>query len=106
MKWIFFVLFYAQVSFAGDRGMFNACDSCKEWAPSKTAILLKAMDRNNVHYELWSLGSVVILSSPPYESLRCYEYFALFFGNKRSCQDFSRSFKIKCALTVTSIIDR
>lgn len=106
MKWIFLVLINAQVSFAGERGMFNACDSCKEWAPSKTAALLKAMDRYDVPYELWSHGSVVILSAPQRESLRCYEYFALFFDDKRSCQDFSRSFKIKCELTVTSFIDR
>lgn len=83
--------------------MFNACDYCREWPPSKTAHLLRALDEYDVHYEFWSLGPVVILSPPREQGLRCYDYFALFFETQRSCQDFSRGLKIKCELNVTSV---
>ena len=99
------VLFTIQVANARESRMFNVCDQCRHWPASKTAHLLKALDSNDVHYELWSLGPVVILSSPKDEGLRCYDYFALFFDNQRSCLDFSRRLKIKCELNVTSITD-
>lgn len=100
MRWIFLIIFSAQLAEAGNRGMFNACDGCRRWPPSQTAHLLKSLDTYDVHYELWSLESVVILSPLKEESVRCYDYFALFFDNRRSCEDFSRRFKIKCELTV------
>ena len=103
MRWIFLILFSAQIAAAHERGMFNACDDCRLWVPVRTAHLLKALDNCDIHYELWSINSVVILSPPKDEGVRCYEYFALFFDDRRSCQKFSRSLKIKCELTVTPI---
>jgi hypothetical protein len=103
MRWIFLILFSAQLATARERRMFNACDHCRSWAPIQTAHLLKALDNYDVHYEFWSINSVVILSPPKDEGVRCYEYFALFFDSRRSCQDFSRSLKIKCELTVTPV---
>jgi len=103
MRWIFLIIFSTQLAEAGNSGMFNACDRCRRWPPSQTAHLLKSLDTYDVHYELWSIGSVVILGPPKDEGVRCYEYYALFFDNLGSCQDFSRSFKIKCELTVTPI---
>lgn len=103
MRWIFLIIFSAQLAEAGNPGMFNACDRCRRWPPSQTAHLLKSLDTYDVHYELWSLGSVVILSPPKEESVRCYDYFAAFFDSRRSCQDFSHRFKIKCELTVNAV---
>lgn len=105
MRWIFLVLFISQVVVARERGMFNVCDDCRLWQPVQTAHLLRALDNYDVHYELWSINSVVILSPPKDEGVRCYEYFALFFDDVRSCQKFSRSLKIKCELTVTPVTD-
>lgn len=105
MRWIFLILFSAQIAVARERGMFNACDKCHLWAPVRTAYLLKALDNYDVHYEFWSINSVVVLGPPKDEGVSCYEYFALFFDDQRSCRDFSRSLKIKCELTVIPITD-
>ena len=103
MRWFIIVLLSFQSANAREQAMFNACDNCRAWVPSKTAHLFKALDNHNVPFELWSLGSVVILSPPKEESMMCYEYFALFLDSRRSCQDFSRGLKIKCELTVTPV---
>lgn len=104
MKWIIRVLMLIfAVEAHSQEAMFNACDQCSRWPAKRTAILVKALSDQGVDLKFVTVGKQVILAPlNPYPV--CYEYFALFFPDKNSCREHLSRTKIKCELTVTSIV--
>lgn len=88
-----------------ERIMFNACDVCRPWTASKTAHFMISIDAANRNHEFSQEGEVVMLGPPNSGGVRNYKYYAIFFGDSKSCLFFSSSLHAKCYLAITCVND-